>query len=111
MEHIHDTEGFEGHPWPTPMTSEENMADMVMHADEFEARTSFTWSILAIDTDEVIGCIYLYPFDPPRPGAARFRSWVTAGRAADDQHVRSTLSTWFAEHGPLEVTTNWHEQA
>lgn len=107
MEHIHATEGFEGHPWPMPMTLAENLADMEMHAREFDERTSFTWSILAPD-DEVIGCVYLYPFDPPRSGRGRFRCWVTAERAADDAVIRDRLEEWFAQYLPIDVDRNWH---
>jgi hypothetical protein len=108
MEHIRATHGFEGHPWPHPMTLEENHADMVMHAAEFEARTSFTWSVLAPGTDEVIGCVYLYPYDPPRAGRGRFRSWVSADRAALDEPVRKTLAEWFANSWPIEVSDEWN---
>lgn len=108
MDHIHATPGFEGHPWPMPMTLAENLADMEMHAREFDERTSFTWSILAASGDEVIGCVYLYPFDPPRPGRGRFRSWVTAARAAEDAPIRDQLDEWFAATLPIAVDRNWH---
>jgi hypothetical protein len=108
MEHIHATDGFEGHPWPVPMTLEENLADMEMHAREFDDRTSFTWSIVASQGDEVIGCVYLYPFDPSRPGRGRFRCWVTAARAAEDAPIRDQLDEWFAANLPIDVDRNWH---
>lgn len=108
MDHIHATPGFEGHPWPMPMTVAENLEDMDMHLREFDERTSFTWSILAAGTDDVIGCIYLYPFDPARPGHGRFRSWVTAERAADDSTIRTAIAAWFASDWPIEVTADWH---
>ncbi len=110
MEHIHATPGFEGHPWPMPMTLEENLDDMEMHAREFEERTAFTWSILQAGTDDVIGCIYLYPLDPPSDGHGRFRSWVTAARAADDAQVRATIGDWFDATFPITVT-HWTPSA
>lgn len=92
MEHIHATPGFEDHPWPHEMTRAENLADMAMHAREFEERTGFTYSIL--DDDAVIGCVYVYPPDQPADGDARVRSWVRASRAADDGPIRAELHAW-----------------
>jgi hypothetical protein len=39
--------------WPTGMSTEHNLADLVRHAGDFAARTGFTYSVL--DGDEVIG--------------------------------------------------------
>lgn len=107
MEHIHATFGFEGHPWPHPMSLAENLADMEMHAREFDERVSFTWSIL--DGDEVIGCVYLYPCSPPRSGQGRFRSWVTASRAPLDEPVRDALDRWFEFTFPIDVDRRWND--
>lgn len=103
MEHIHRTPGFEHHPWPIPMTLEENLENMDMHAREFDERTSFTWSILELDSDEVIGCVYLYPEKPPVPGRGRFRSWVSEAHAARDEQIRGELRDWFTTEWPLDV--------
>ncbi len=86
--------------WPAPMTLEDNLADMVMHAGEFTDRTSFTYSIL--DGDEVIGCVYIYPaksddFD------AHVRSWVTSSRPEMDKVVWESLSGWLTEAWPFRT--------
>ena len=67
IDHIHATPGEWG-KWPRPMTLEENMADMEMHAREFVDRRSCTYSVL--DGDEVIGCLYIYPDRTGRSDAA-----------------------------------------
>jgi len=59
IEHIKATPGMSWRTWPSPMTLEENLSDMEMHAKEFADRKSFTYSIL--DGDMVIGCVYIYP--------------------------------------------------
>ena len=81
IDHIRSTPGFEGWSWPHPMTLEENLGDLVRHANDFATRTGFTYTVLAPDQDRatVIGCVYIYP--SKRPGYdADVRSWV---RAAD----------------------------
>lgn len=97
IEHIRATPGMEGRDWPAPMTLEENMADMEMHAAEFDDRSSFTYSIL--DGDEVIGCVYIYPGHADID--AEVRSWVTNDRADMDPLVWETLSRWLTEDWPF----------
>lgn len=45
------------------MTPEENLGDLVRHANEFAARTGFTYTVLAPDSGDrtVVGCVYIYP--------------------------------------------------
>lgn len=99
IDHIRSTPGMNRRKWPAPMTLEENLADMEMHAREFEDRVGFTYSIL--DGDEVIGCVYIYPDDRPDVDA-RVRSWVRVSRAEMDAEVWQSLSRWLAEEWPFE---------
>ena len=57
--HIRATPGFPDGKWPTEMSAEQNLVDLVRHAGDFATRTGFTYSVL--DGDEVIGCVYLCP--------------------------------------------------
>ena len=99
MEHIRATPGFEYHPWPIPMTLEENLADMQMHADEFIARTGYTYSIL--DGAQVIGCVYIYP--PTSDDTdANVRSWVRASHASLDTEARAQIRAWLLTAWPFE---------
>ena len=101
VEHIRSTPGFspeEEPSWPEPMTLEENLADMVRHAKDFESRRGFTYSIL--EGDEVIGCIYIYPSRGTEHDAA-ISSWVRQSYADEDKAVRSALATWIDEVWPF----------
>lgn len=98
MDHIHATPGDWG-KWPHPMTLEENLADMEMHAREFEEREAFTYSVL--DGDDVIGCVYLYP-DPRGEADAYVSSWVRESRAGMDEVVWRSVSRWLDEDWPFE---------
>lgn len=98
IDHIRSTPGFPDGSWPSPMSLERNLQDLVRHAADFEARRGFTYSIL--DGDEVIGCVYIYPTD--RDGHdADVSSWVTADRADLDVLVWETLSAWIATTWPF----------
>ena len=75
VDHIKATPGFETSDWPAPMSLEANLSDLVRHANDFEGRTGFTYSIL--DGDAVIGCVYIYPTKDLDHDAS-VSSWVTA---------------------------------
>jgi hypothetical protein len=97
IDHIRSTPGFseEEEPgWPVAMTLEANLEDLVRHANDFEERRGFTYSIL--DGDDVIGCIYIYP-DRRWGHDALVSSWVRESRAELDTAVREALSTWIDE--------------
>lgn len=102
MEHIHTTPGFEGGPWPHPMTLDENRGDLERHAADFAARTGFTYTVLD-DAGTVIGCLYIYP--PGNPGAdgadAEVRSWVSAAHAERDAELYRVVGDWLAEAWPF----------
>jgi RimJ/RimL family protein N-acetyltransferase len=95
MEHIHATLGWEESSWPRDMTLEENRADLQRHADDFENRSGFTYTVLEPGGD-VVGCVYIYP---PRAGPhdAQVLSWVRASHADLDGPLWEAVSGWLAE--------------
>ena len=103
IEHIHATAGF-AQPdwgvddWPTPMTLDQNLADLEQHQREFVAGEAFAYSVL--DGDDVIGCVYI---DPDRSGAAHamVRAWVRASRAERDLDLAVEIDQWLREAWPL----------
>lgn len=98
IDHIRSTPGFPHGDWPSPMTLERNLEDLVRHARDFETRAGFTYSIL--DGDDVIGCVYIYPSDDSNHDAD-VSSWVTASRADLDTVVWEAITTWLAAHWPF----------
>jgi hypothetical protein len=103
IEHIQRTPGFGGRTWPHDMTLDENRADLVRHADDFAARTGFTYTVLegSADADTVIGCVYIYPSE--RDGYdAEVRSWVRAADAALDAVLYDVVRDWLRVDWPFE---------
>jgi RimJ/RimL family protein N-acetyltransferase len=99
MAHIRATPGFAGWRWPEPMPPERNLTDLIRHADDFAARTGFTYTVLDPADGDVIGCVYLYPSD--RDGFdAQAHSWVRADRADLDRPLWQAVSAWLAECWP-----------
>ncbi len=99
IDHIKATPGFEESDWPHPMSIEANLSDLVGHANDFTARTGFTYSIL--DGDEVIGCVYIYP-SSDEAHDAKVSSWVRVSRAEMDAPVWRALAAWLASDWPFD---------
>jgi hypothetical protein len=101
--HIRATPGFESTDWPPldGMSLEANRGDLAGHARDFDERTGFTYTVLKPGTDEVIGCLYIYP---ARSGEhdAEVRSWVRADVAELDAPLYAEVTRWLAERWPFE---------
>lgn len=93
VEHIKRTPGFERYPWPVPMTLEDNLADLREHADDFQRRKGFTYTVT--ENGDIVGCVYIYPIKA-RPGWATVRSWVRHDRAELDDVLYYAVREWLA---------------
>ena len=99
--HVRATPGFEGRTWPRPeMTLAENLGDLERHASDFAARSGFTYTVRALDSDEIIGCVYIYPLASGESGAD-VRSWVSADRSALDVALYEAVSEWLRSAWPF----------
>ncbi len=92
LDHIHASPGWSDSDWPMPMTIEANRDDLERHAADFVARTGFTYTVLAATTDDVIGCVYIYPATDG-PGA-HVRSWVRVADADLDTPLYRVVADW-----------------
>lgn len=103
IDHIRSTPGFVGGSWPPVdgMTLEENLGDLRRHADDFERRTGFTFTVLDPATRDVIGCVYLYP-SAAEEWDVRVRSWVRADRAELDVPLADAVAGWLTTDWPWE---------
>jgi hypothetical protein len=99
-EHIHATPGWEESSWPREMTLDENRADLERHADDYRNRAGFTYTVLDRESDEVVGCVYIYPL-PDSEYDARVLSWVRASRAELDEPLWRAVSEWVAAEWPF----------
>jgi hypothetical protein len=101
MEHIRASPGYGvDASWPHPMTKAENLADLERHARDFASRAGFTYSVLD-DSDDVIGCVYVYPAEDGVHDAS-VQSWVRSSRAELDPELRAVVANWLASSWPFE---------
>jgi len=108
MQHIHATPGFEESRWPHPMTMEENLGDLLMHAQHFEQRLGFTYTVRSgaggaqAAQSDVIGCLYIYPSDDATVDA-RVRSWVRVSHAELDGELAAVVQQWLDDAWPFST--------
>jgi hypothetical protein len=101
LEHIHGTPGWETSSWPDDRSLDDNLGDLQEHADDFEKRVGFTYTVLDPATGTVIGCVYIYP-DAGEQHDARVRSWVRESRSELDVQLWRAVTDWLADEWPFE---------
>jgi len=77
----------------------ENLRDLQRHADDFERRVGFTYTVLDGE-DRVVGCVYIYP-SPSDTRVAQVQSWVSANCAELDLPVHDAVTNWLATEWPF----------
>jgi hypothetical protein len=101
LEHIRRTPGWEKSSWPDDRDLAKNLSDLQGHADDFESRKGFTYTVLDPTTGDVIGCVYIYP-DKSGEHDAKVLSWVRASRAQLDAPLWRAVTDWLADDWPFE---------
>jgi hypothetical protein len=124
IDHIHATAGFANgewgtDTWPFPMSLAANLADLEMHADEFERGVAFAYSVIDPKTGDVIGCVYIDPtidldgdtdsdsdavqVEPSDDAPAMMRCWVRATAAHLDEQLATAVTTWLRDTWKINV--------
>jgi RimJ/RimL family protein N-acetyltransferase len=101
VEHIHLTPGWETSTWPDGRSTVDNLRDLQRHADDFESRKGFTYTVLDPATGDVIGCVYIYP-DKSGQHDARVLSWVRASGPELDVQLWRAVTDWLADEWPFD---------
>jgi hypothetical protein len=82
------------------MTLAENLRDLERHAADFAGRSGFTYTVRAAGSEEIIGCVYIYPLADADSGVD-VRSWVSADRASLDVALYEAVSAWLRSAWPF----------
>ena len=95
--------GFEG-GWPRGLTLTQDLVDLGWHQKEFERRSSFAYTVMALDERECLGCVYIYPAGEPSFDA-EVTLWVR--KSAYDEGLEPVLlravKRWLDEAWPFSM--------
>jgi len=95
-----------GSDWPLEsLTLEQDLIDLAWHQKEFQLRTSFTYTLVTLDGERVLGCVYVMP--PPPLATDRDADvyhWVRSSERDSglDAELARRLAQWFADEWPFE---------
>lgn len=96
--------------WPDSNISyAENLADLVRHAQEFDAHDAFAYALLESSTELYLGCLYIKPIKSKLAFDRRkelFRAqaffWLSTAQAAiTAQEVLPVLQAWLSDYWSL----------
>ena len=79
---------------------ERNLADLHRHADDIARRVGFTYSVIEVPGEEVIGCVCIYP-GRGDDAIVEVSSWMRADWADLDRPLYDAVSTWLAADWPF----------
>ena len=101
IDHIRATPGFSDGRWPPVdgLSLAENVRDLERHAEDFERRVGFTYTVLDRD-DRVVGCVYIYPSRSDSQ-VTEVQSWVRADCAELDLPLHGAVTKWLATEWPF----------
>jgi RimJ/RimL family protein N-acetyltransferase len=93
-----------GGPWPRPgFTLEENLADLKRHQQEFLNRKAFAYTVVSLDENRVLGCVYINPPETTDSDAVVVM-WVrqTEYDKGLDEILFNTVKDWITSDWPFK---------
>ncbi|MEK7497029.1 MAG: hypothetical protein AAB657_03980 [Patescibacteria group bacterium] len=101
--------------WPSnDLTLEDDLSDLNWHYQEFERRTSFTYTVLSLDNLQCLGCVYIFPSDKKEYGTIVFL-WVNSNGILTTQDLYKNIKDWLTSSWPFSkigypgIEINWNE--
>ncbi len=88
--------------WPEGLTREQNLIDLGWHQKEFQRRSSFAYTVVALDESKVLGCVYIYPTHKPGCDAEVYL-WAREDDANDEleSELEAAVREWLVKDWPF----------
>ena len=100
VEHLLKTLPFgPDHKWPTEELSfEQDLIDLGWHQKEFQRGSSFAYTVMGLDEQKCLGCLYIYP-SPNSQYDAEIIMWVRQSEVANglDEHLFAAVKGWIKD--------------
>jgi hypothetical protein len=97
--------------WPAAdLSLEQDLIDLGWHQKEFQRRTSFAYTVMSLDEQSCLGCVYFYPTASATDGTdydAQAIAWVRQSDLHLDEPLMTAVKQWLAEAWPCWKTVAW----
>ena len=85
--------------WPEGLSFEQDLIDLGWHQKEFQKRSSFAYTMMTLDEERCLGCLYIYPSED---ADADVFMWVRReAHERLDAGLESTVRDWIAKEWPF----------
>ena len=87
-------------PWPEGLSLEQDLIDLGWHQKEFQRRSSFAYTVMSLDEERCLGCVYIYQSES---ADADVFFWVRADEfnKGMDEHLNQAVRNWMSESWPF----------
>jgi hypothetical protein len=98
-QHLHD---LFGSGWPEGLTLEQNLIDLGWHQKEFQRRSSFAYTVVALDESRVLGCVYINPTRVTGYDSEVYR-WARQSELASglEDQLEAAVRKWLKSRWPF----------
>ena len=96
-----------GSDWPShKLTFEQDLIDLGWHQKEFQNRTSFAYTVMNLNEDKCLGCVYILPSDKKTYDADIFL-WVRKSEFDKglDKILFKNVKEWIKKEWPFMKVT------
>ena len=90
--------------WPSKdLTLEQDLIDLGWHQKEFQMRSSFAYTVVSLDEDQVLGCLYINPTTKEDYDTS-ISMWVRASEVDNglDSILFDSVKKWISEDWPFQ---------
>jgi hypothetical protein len=90
--------------WPSKdLTFEQDLIDLGWHQKEFQRRSSFAYTVVSLDENQVLGCLYINPTTKGDYDAS-ITMWVRASEVDNglDSILFDSVKKWISEDWPFQ---------
>ena len=105
IEHLQKTKPFgPDNDWPKKdLTREQDLIDLGWHQKEFQRRSSFAFTVMSLNENKCLGCMYIYSSDNPNYDAVVIM-WVRQSEVENglDDDLFLTVKNWIRDEWPFE---------
>jgi hypothetical protein len=87
--------------WPrSDMSLEQDLIDLGWHQKEFQKRSSFAYTVMALDDSVCLGCVYIYPTSQ-QDADAMVILWARRDSGIDVE-LFETVKNWIGSYWPFQ---------